>query len=167
METSPSGTNQQHVRTLPADESLKPALRRLLTAYLDEFAALTGTAPRPRDDAGHATYGWFDHYWTDATRTPLAIWVGEELAGFCFLRDADDQWRIAEFYVAPPYRRQRVGAAAVTSIKAFCRARGTHALLEASTLLSNAPALSFWHRQGFRTVSVISDRRINLFRLTP
>lgn len=167
MTTKPAGTDEHHVRATPADECLKLALRQLLTEYLDEFAASEGVAPRPRDEDGHATYGWFDHYWTDATRTPLAIWVDQALAGFCFLREHGDRWQIAEFYIAPSYRRRRVGAAAVTSIKAFCRARGKHDLLEASTLLWNASALSFWHSQGFRTVSVTPDQRINVFRLTP
>jgi predicted acetyltransferase len=152
------------VRVHPAPPSLKPALRRLLTDYLDEAAASEGVAPRLRDEDGQAVYRWFDHYWTEAGRTPLAIWVGDDLAGFCFLRNTDEQWRIAEFYVAPPYRRQRVGASAVTAVKRYCRASGNHTLLEASTLVWNTAALSFWRSQGFRTVSVTPERLINVFQ---
>jgi predicted acetyltransferase len=153
------------IKVEPAPLSLKPALRRLLTAYLDEFAALEGVEPRPRDGDGEATYIWFDPYWTDADRTPLAIRVGNALAGFCFLRDTADAWQIAEFYVTPHYRRRGIGGAAVTAIKARCRVSGKHSVLEASTLPSNPPALAFWLSQGFTTVATTTERSINVFRL--
>ena len=89
------------VSVKPAPLSLESALRTLLTAYLDELAELEGVSPRPRDDAGHATYRWFDDYWTAPARTPLVIWSADNVAGFCLLRETDRCWQIAEFYVAP------------------------------------------------------------------
>jgi predicted acetyltransferase len=137
----------------------------LLSAYLDELAVVEGVPPRPREPDGYAAYRWFDRYWTDIDRTPLGIWVDHELAGFCLLREADDCWQIAEFYVAPPYRRQGMGAAAVVEIVARCRASETHGLLEAGTLSWNEVALAFWQRQGFVTVSRTAEWSRNVVSL--
>jgi predicted acetyltransferase len=155
----------EQVSVKPAPLSLESALRTLLTAYLDELAELEGVSPRPRDDAGHATYRWFDDYWTDPARTPLVIWSADNVAGFCLLRETDRCWQIAEFYVAPRYRRQRIGAAAVEQIVARCWADRKHPLIEANTLPSNAPALAFWRRQGFRTVLATAEHTLNVLYL--
>ena len=155
------------VRVEPASAILKAALRQLLTIYLDELAVAEGVPPRPRDADGHAAYRWFDDYWVDASRTPLAIWVGDDLAGFCLLRDADTHWQVSEFFVAPCHRRRGIGSTAVTAIKHFCRAGGKHAHLEASTLSWNEPALCFWRSQGFETVSETPERLSNVFHLSP
>jgi predicted acetyltransferase len=153
------------VRVELAPASLKQALRRLLTDYLDEFAALEGVPPRPRDPDGHASYHWFDQYWSVPARTPLAIWLDDDLAGFCLLRSMDGRWQISEFYVAPPFRRQGVGALAVSAIKQHGRASGIHTMLEASTLAWHDSALAFWQRQGFKTVSRTPERLTNVFHL--
>ena len=150
-----------------APATLKGALHQLLTICLDEFAAIEGIPPRPRNADGHAAYRWFDDYWSDAARTPLAIWVGDDLAGFCLLRDVDTHWQVAEFFVAPRHRRRGIGSTAVSAIKHFCRACGEHAHLEASTLSSNVSALSFWRSQGFETVSETPERFSNVFHLSP
>jgi predicted acetyltransferase len=154
------------VRICPVPLAGKSPLRTLLTAYLDELAALEGVPPRPRDLDGHATYRWFDHYWTDPDRLPLGIWVGSDLAGFCLLRDTADRWQIAEFYVAPSQRRRGVATTAVAGIVGRCRASGTHRWLEASTLAWNEPALAFWRRQGFSTVSETAEHAINVRELS-
>jgi predicted acetyltransferase len=144
---------------------LKPALRRLLTDYLVEFAAMEGVAPQ-LDGSGQATYRYFDDYWTDPDRTPFAVWLGRELAGFCLLRDTGERWQVAEFYVAPAHRRKGVGAAAVAAIKAYCGAAGRHSRLEASTLRFNTRAQAFWASQGFVLESETPRRLINVFQLS-
>ena len=153
------------VRVVQAPAGLKPALRTLLTDYLVEFAVRGGEVPPARDADSHVAYRWFDDYWTDPARTPLAIWAGESLAGFSLLRDTTTAWSIAEFYVVPSWRRVGVGAAAASAIKAWCQADGRHAKLEAGTLRWNDSALAFWRSQGFETVAEEPHRLINVFRL--
>jgi predicted acetyltransferase len=148
----------------PAPLELKPALRRLLTDYLVEFAAMEGVPPELGPD-GHAPYRYFEDYWTDPSRVPFAIWLGSELAGFCLLRDTGERWQVAEFFVAPIHRRRGVAAAAVDAAKRYCRADGRHRLLEASTLRFNTHAYAFWSSQGFVTESETPRRLINLFDL--
>jgi predicted acetyltransferase len=151
-------------RVEPAPIGLKPLLRRLLTDYLVEFAEMEDVAPR-LDPDGHAPYRHFDDYWTDAARVPFAVWRGVEPIGFCLLRDAGERWQIAEFYVAPAYRRQGVGDAVVDAVKRYCRAVGRHRLLEASTLRFNTHADAFRSSQGFVTEAETPRRLVNVFDL--
>jgi len=85
--------------------SLKPVLRRLLTVYLEELAAITGSLPQ-RDAAGEVAYRYFDEYWAEPERVPFAIWLGDDLAGFCLLRDTGVQWQEAEFFIVSAWRSQ-------------------------------------------------------------
>jgi predicted acetyltransferase len=156
----------ERVRVERASVSQKPALRDLLTAYLAEFAAREGRVPE-RDQAGHVPYRFFEGYWSAPERIPFTIMLGEELIGFCFLRDVGDAWSIAEFYVVPGRRRQGVGRAAVVAIKDYCQRTGTHSLLIAKTLRSNEPARAFWLRQGFRTIAENEEIFTNVADLGP
>jgi predicted acetyltransferase len=151
-------------RVEPAPIELKPALRRLLTDYLVEFAAMEGVAPR-FDADGHATYRHFDDYWTDGARVPFAVWLGGEPVGLCLLRDTGERWEVAELYVAPARRRRGVGAAVVDAVTRYCRSAGRHRWLEASTLRFNHRAQAFWSSQGFVTVSRTPRRLINVLDL--
>jgi predicted acetyltransferase len=78
---------------------MNPVLRHLLTQYLVEFAAMEGSDVK-RDTQGHVPYRYFDQYWSESERFPFGIWVGDELCGFYLLRDSEEQWNIAEFFVA-------------------------------------------------------------------
>jgi predicted acetyltransferase len=128
----------------------KDALRRLLDDYLHEFAALEGV-PASTDAKGHVPYKCFDAYWTEDGRVPLSIVADGKPAGFCLLRETANEWEIAEFYVMPPFRRQRVGAEAVRQLLEFCRTRDqTH--LVARVKRWNQPALTFWRGQGFQVL---------------
>jgi predicted acetyltransferase len=144
----------------------KPLLRSLLTEYLVEFDAMEGVE-RDRDAEGHLPYRRFDQYWTDPDRRPFGICLGDELVGFCLLRDTGVRWHVAEFYVVPAHRQKGVGAFAVAAVKDYCRAANTHRQLEASTLRLNVGALAFWRSQGFRTESEDPERLVNVFDLEP
>ncbi len=144
--------------------ALKPILRQLLTEYLLELAPMAGATLQKGSD-GQVYYRWFDQYWSDPGRVPFAIWWGADLAGFCLLRDTGLCWHVAEFYVAPPYRRRGAGAAAVTALKEFCRASGRHRCLEACTLHRNLVSLAFWRSQGFTTIGEDDDHLTNVFYL--
>lgn len=85
------------------------------------------------------------------------LWLqqDEERAGFAIVRNLpdfpDDQRMVAtisEFYVAPAFRRQGVGAAAVNAILDDHRQRGTYEV-EAGILRDNFLARAFWARMGF------------------
>ena len=97
-------------------------------------------------------------------REMLWIRADGERAGFVVVRTLPD-WpyedrtvaEVAEFYVAPEFRRRGVGAAAVTALLAEHRRRGTH-LVEAAILRDNEPARAFWASLGFETRSVVTAR---------
>jgi ribosomal protein S18 acetylase RimI-like enzyme len=98
-------------------------------------------------------------------REQLWIRAGGDRAGFVVVRTLPDWPReerdiaeIAEFYVAPDFRRRGVGQAAVAALLAEHRRRGTH-LVEASILRNNAAAHAFWAALGFETRSTVTRRR--------
>ena len=98
------------------------------------------------------------------TQELLWIEVDGERAGFLLLRTFED-WPdtaktvldIAECYIAPGFRRQGAGTAAIEALLARERARGT-ALVEASVLSRNEAALAFWEALGFTTRSIRTAR---------
>ena len=86
-------------------------------------------------------------------------------AGLAMVRvfpDFPDELRdvasIAEFYVAPEFRRRGVGRAGIEAILAEHRARGTFEV-QADILRENGPALAFWQRMGFEVRSFQTARR--------
>ncbi len=100
-----------------------------------------------------------------AGRELLWIEADGERAGFVMMRvdpDWPDETRliasIAEFYVAPLYRRRGIGSAAVQAILDDHRARGTFEV-EAGILRDNSPALEFWRRMGFELRAYQTARR--------
>jgi predicted acetyltransferase len=166
MEPDDRHEEKIEVRLGPAPASLKPIFRTLLTQYLAELASIQGQTP-PRDERGQVPYRWFEVYWQDfePERIPFGLWLADDLAGFCLLRDTGDHWQVAEFFVLPAYRRRGIGARAVALLKEFCRRSRKYNILEANTLLANNGALAFWHSQGFVPVSESPERMINVFCL--
>lgn len=141
-----------------AEVQHQPYLREALNAYLRELSTMEGADAEAREALRRAgdrplPYPWFDSYWKESGRFPFLIQMQEELAGFCFLRDAGTHWEIAEFYVLPGFRRRGAGAEAVRAVVDFCRSQSRHALLCADVLPWNTAALAFWQRQGFAIVS--------------
>ncbi len=98
-------------------------------------------------------------------RELLWIVADGERVGLAMVRTMDD-WpdatshvaEIAEFYVAPSHRRRGIGRAAVGSLLAEHRRRGT-ALVEASILRDNEAAVAFWAGLGFEVQSLQTARR--------
>jgi ribosomal protein S18 acetylase RimI-like enzyme len=98
-------------------------------------------------------------------RELLWIVADGERVGLAMVRTVDD-WpdavssvaEIAEFYVAPTHRRRGIGRAAVESLLAEHRRRGT-ALVEAAILRDNEGALAFWAGLGFVVQSLQTARR--------
>lgn len=107
-----------------------------------------------------------DLAYPDSGRELLWILVDGARAGFIVTRTLPD-WlheervvaSIAEFCVAPPYRRHGVGTAAVEALIAEHRRRGTTEV-EASILRDNAAAQAFWARLGFGVHSIVTVRSL-------
>jgi ribosomal protein S18 acetylase RimI-like enzyme len=114
----------------------RETVRRLLFDYLFEFDGRTDPYP------------YFDAYWEEPDRLPFVLEVHGELAGLCLVRVLGEGWSIAEFYVAPEYRRSGIGRSAVEELAARARGDGA-AHLEAKVHPDNLRALPFWLAAGF------------------
>jgi len=100
-------------------------------------------------------YRYFDLYWTDRDRYPIIMIEGDDLIGFCLLRDTGDAFSVAEFSVAPEYRRRGYGRQLVTFVVNFCKEKKRHKELFANSLINNEIAKKFWVENGFKTVKII------------
>jgi predicted acetyltransferase len=108
------------------------AIRAMMTPYLEELT--TG---------GLTVYPRLALYWQDADRTPYLVRVGAEDAGFALVRRhaATDFREMAEFYIAPAWRRQGIGREAALAL--FGRQPGWWHL---QILETNTAAQAFWRR---------------------
>jgi len=102
-------------------------------------------------------YRYFDLYWTDRDRYPIIMREGDDLIGFCLLRDTGNSFSVAEFSVAPEYRRRGYGRQLVTFVVNFCKEKKKHKELVANSLINNKIAKKFWVENGFKTVKIIEE----------
>lgn len=123
----------------------KPGLAAMMRDYIAEMARLIeGIDP-------NGPYPYFDLYWAEPeTRWPFWLKVGTANAGFALI-DHDvgaDRFDMAEFFVAPSYRRKGVGKSAARRL--IARFPGSWRITQRE---SNAPAIAFWHHvlDGFVT----------------
>jgi len=113
----------------------RPVIRGLLDDCLKELRAF---------GAVEEAYPLFDDYWKEPTRWPYVIEAGGAPIGFIFVNRWSPSGRgtdyaIAEFYIAPRWRRQGHG------INAACRVFAVHAgQWELSFLNRNVSAQAFW-----------------------
>ena len=107
-------------------------IRAMMTPYLEELT--TG---------GLTVYPRLALYWEDADRIPYLVRIGTENAGFALVRrhPATDFREMAEFYIAPAWRRQGVGRDAARAL--FARHTGWWHL---QILETNVAAQAFWRR---------------------
>ncbi len=62
------------------------------------------------DENGRPVYKYFHRYWEDEDRYPIGIYIDGFLGGFMLLRLAcQDVMEVAEFYIAPKYRKNGCG----------------------------------------------------------
>ena len=126
----------------PAAVFEQPALAMLLQLYLREFAAFTKI---DTDAEGHYRYPYLAHYWRDPARFPFLLRHRDNIAGFALVRqetdpaDGSQQMDMAEFFILPEQRRQRLGERAAQSI--FALFPGPW---QVRVLLANKPAEPFW-----------------------
>jgi predicted acetyltransferase len=88
-------------------------------------------------------YPYLGLYWKDENRRPYIIQSGQEVAGFALVRQEHQgaPWQIAEFYIAPKFRRVRVGLIAALSI--LSEQEGAWRI---SVLEHNEAAKKFWRQ---------------------
>lgn len=124
------------VTVVPADETQKAVLRRLLEFNAYEFSRLDG---RDVDDDGRYGYPYLDHYWQEPEdRRPFLIRCDGRVAGFALVRRGQPH-TVAEFFIFPKYRRAGVGKAAAAAILRTWRgAWSTH------QVPGNIAASAFW-----------------------
>lgn len=113
--------NVQLTEVLPIE---KETLRNLLEKYNYEFSQYDLI---PFNEEGLYGYRYLDAYFAEPDRGAYFIRAGRHLAGFVLInrqpacaRPID--WAVAEFFVAYPFRRKGVGAAAMAEI--FDRYKG-------------------------------------------
>ena len=128
------------VEVLPIPEAEKPLLRNLMQAYGHDLSEFDNSE---MDESGLFNVGpYFDLYWTEATRHPLKIQVGESLAGFVLVRELGPRtYSIAEFFVLRSHRRCGIGRK--VAFQVFDQFPGTWRVAQAR---GNTPAQEFWRR---------------------
>ena len=124
----------------PATFAEKPLLQRLLQLYLYDFSEFENSDV---DDLGEYRYPWLEQYWSDPQRSPYIVRVDGKPAGFVLVNDqtvhSDNEWSVAEFFIARKYRRQGVGRRVARIV--FDRQPGRW---ELQVLETNRPAQHFW-----------------------
>ncbi len=93
----------------PAALFEKEVIRSLLQPYLEELSQLPGENPPYKDSSGMYHYSYLNAYWQESDRFPYLIFVEEKPGGFALVSKHDNQWKMAEFYVRPEFRRQGIG----------------------------------------------------------
>jgi predicted acetyltransferase len=141
------------IRVVAAQQSDQEVLVNLLQLYVYDLSEILLLDV---EDTGRFQEIPVDASWTDASRFPFLIRVGERLAGFALvhrrsrLSGSADVWDMAEFFVLRRYRRTGVGREAAHRI--FAEHPGKW---EVRQLSANAPATAFWRR----AISVYTDGR--------
>ncbi len=118
-------------------------------------------------------YPYLATYWTDEKRMPFFICKDQQTIGFVLVNDwiLDKAFAaersIAEFYVAPSFRRKSVGKKAVHAL--FSKYKGKW---EVKQYAENTPAVAFWRSSiaeftegNFQEVSVSNKGEAEIVQL--
>jgi predicted acetyltransferase len=149
------------LRLSTAAKSEAAIIGQLMQRYLAEFAEFT-EVKKSKD--GLYVYDYLDHYWHTSDRYPYFISLGDQIAGFCLVRDEEDPTlgtqytELAEFFVEKPFRHQGIGKAAFHQLLALHRRVWRVAVLE-----SNQSGSAFWKRvlQQFAEVTLDQQATAN------
>jgi predicted acetyltransferase len=120
--------------------SKKAAFARHFQRYLREHAAFTGKQPVD----GVYQYPWFDLYWREeGARWPFWMRRAEAMAALALVRldDADGCYHMAEFFVAPCFRRHGLGARFAADVM-----RSFEGSWKLDVVKRNDGAVAFWRR---------------------
>ncbi|MBI4301000.1 MAG: GNAT family N-acetyltransferase [Chloroflexi bacterium] len=91
----------------------KAIIRNLLQLYLYEFTEFHDV---PMSKNGEYDYLYLDCYWTEKKRHPYLFFRRGELAGFALVREEEEHYSIAEFFVLRKFRQRGLGLACATDI---------------------------------------------------
>ena len=135
------------IQLCPAFPAQKIVLENLLEKYLYELSFFDGEVFQ---EDGRFGYLYLAAYWEEEGRYPYLIRADGRLSGLCLVNqhpaaDAPLDHAIAEFFVAPPDRRQGVASAAIAQV--FARHPGAWQIAFHE---KNAPAAAFWRRAAQR-----------------
>ncbi len=128
----------------PATLADKTILRHMWELYLYDFSEFTGEDLNPN---GLFETHYFDLYWLEEDRRfPFLFRVDGNLAGFAFVRLADDPdgralRHISEFFIMRKYRGKGLGEQAARFM--FDRFPGAWSVRQ---IAANQPARAFWRR---------------------
>ena len=93
----------------PAGAGTKTIIKNLLQPYLTELSQFPDENPDYKDAKGVYLYPYLDAYWQEDSRYPCLLYADDQLAGFALVRQEDNLWSVAEFYVLPEFRRRGTG----------------------------------------------------------
>ena len=133
------------VKIIKAARSQQSLVDELMQDYLNELSAYESIA---MDAGGRFQYPFLKHYWREPDRYPFLIVAGEQTVGFVLLRrDMNPEngsrfVEVAEFFVVPKWRRQKVGTIAAQLIWPLFPGPWCVSVLE-----KNLPAAKFWRQQ--------------------
>ncbi len=84
----------------------KEIARKMLNEYLTELSEFDDNIVF--DNKGVPVYKWYDpYYFTEKERYAFFLIIDGVRAGFCFIRQMkENEFDIAEFYVAPEFRKE-------------------------------------------------------------
>ncbi len=130
-----------NILILKATAEYRQVISNLLQFYIYDFSEFTGHDPDPSGLFG--PYADLENYWTDETRYPYIIKIGEKWIGFVFVRLRSEGERsyfsIAEFFIMRKYRRQGFGRHVAERILDLHRGEW-----EIFQMESNKLAQTFW-----------------------
>ncbi|QBR83024.1 GNAT family N-acetyltransferase [Legionella israelensis] len=122
----------------------KNVISNLLQFYMFEFNQISAFKHFRLDDTGkYQQYPYFENYWLEKSRFPYVIKHNESIIGFSLAHDItinkSIDWKLAEFFIMPEFRRQGFGCeAAISTIKSHTGS------WEISVLEDNFKAKRFW-----------------------
>ncbi len=122
----------------------QPTLEEFLQAYLRELASFD---PNIAHGSGRLEYHWLDEYWRDNDRFPYLIRLKNTPVGFVLVRArgqaevGDWDWQIAEFSIAPEFRKRGFGERIIHQIL-----KNRPGVWEISYHFANKPAQLFWQK---------------------
>jgi predicted acetyltransferase len=105
------------LRIVPIKIEEKYILADLLQVYFTELSAFKVLA---KDEQGRFSYKYLDLYWQEPERLPFFIKIGKKVGGFVLVNNHSyikaNAKTIAEFFILPEYRRQRLGKEAALTV---------------------------------------------------
>ncbi len=124
----------------PIEESEQAIVYRLVDDY---FAELAAYEERPVGPVCAADDPYLPLYWTEPTRHPFFIELSGRVVGFALVRVVSERSaevaELAEFYIRPIWRRQRLGRRAAIAV--WSRFPGRWKL---QVSVNNQAAEAFW-----------------------